>query len=85
MRSPRLEPSPTTQSKTTLVTGATVLPSGLASDWKLPYAEIVFGLNYGEWFIVAFVTVMVVSARYWPALGERIAVRLGGADAPPRE
>ena len=38
----------------------------------------VFGLNGGEWFIVAFVTVMVVSARYWPALGARIAVRLGG-------
>jgi hypothetical protein len=48
----------------------------------------VFGLNGGEWFIVAFVTVMVVSARYWPALGERIGVRLGGSAAPndpPRE
>ena len=32
----------------------------------------VFGLNGGEWFIVAFVTVMVVSARYWPAIGARI-------------
>lgn len=49
-----------------------------------------FGLNGGEWFIVAFVTVMVVSARYWPALAERIAVRLSGgsatpSDDPPRE
>ena len=35
----------------------------------------VFGLNGGEWFIVMFVTVMVVSARYWPAVGARI----GGA------
>jgi len=41
----------------------------------------VFGLNGGEWFIVAFVTVMVVSARYWPALGIRIGARLGGAPA----
>jgi hypothetical protein len=49
----------------------------------------VFGLNGGEWFIVTFVTVMVVSARYWPALAARIAVRLGGGGAspsnPPRE
>jgi len=35
---------------------------------------------------------MVVSARYWPALGERIALRLGGGgagpgttDVPPRQ
>ncbi len=40
-------------------------------------------MNYGEWFIVAFVTVMVVSARYWPAFGERIAVRLSGSPAEP--
>jgi len=45
----------------------------------------VFGLNGGEWFIVAFVTVMVVSARYWPALAERIAVRLGGPNATHTE
>lgn len=56
-----------------------------------------FGLTGGEFSIVAFVTVMVVSARYWPALGERIAMRLSGAppepaagqkprsEAPPRE
>jgi len=43
----------------------------------------VFGLTGGEWFIVAFVTVMVVSARYWPALGERIALRLSGPSAAP--
>gem|GEM_PF-1400599 len=53
--------------------------TGLASDRKLPYSRWVFGLNGGEWFIVAFVTVMVVSARYWPALGERIALRLSSA------
>jgi hypothetical protein len=51
----------------------------------------VFGLNGGEWFIVAFVTVMVVSARYWPALGARIGERLGGgpsassSDPPPNQ
>jgi hypothetical protein len=54
-------------------------PSRLASDRKLPYSRWVFGLSGGEWFIVAFVTVMVVSARYWPAFGERIALRSSGA------
>ena len=43
----------------------------------------VFGLNGGEWFIVMFVTVMVVSARYWPALGARIGERLGGRAVGP--
>ncbi|MEI9942287.1 MAG: hypothetical protein WDO69_34150 [Pseudomonadota bacterium] len=43
----------------------------------------VFGLNGGEWFIVAFVTVMVVSARYWPALGARIGGRLSGRFVAP--
>jgi hypothetical protein len=43
----------------------------------------VFGLNFGEMLIVTFVTVMVVSARYWPAIGERIAVRLSGPAAQP--
>ena len=42
-----------------------------------------FGLNGGEWLIVAFVTVMVVSARYWPAFGERIALRLSGTTTEP--
>jgi hypothetical protein len=42
-----------------------------------------FGLTGGEFSIVAFVTVMVVSARYWPAFGERIAVRLSGAAPDP--
>ncbi|MEI9948165.1 MAG: hypothetical protein WDO74_04110 [Pseudomonadota bacterium] len=42
-----------------------------------------FGLNGGEWFIVTFVTVMVVSARYWPALGARIGGRWGGRFVGP--
>jgi hypothetical protein len=42
-----------------------------------------FGLSGGEFFIVAFVTIAVVSARYWPVLGERILVRLGGAHDLP--
>jgi hypothetical protein len=43
----------------------------------------VFGLNGGEWFIVVFVTVMVVSARYWPAFGERIALRFSKVTTAP--
>jgi hypothetical protein len=44
----------------------------------------VFGLSGGEWFLVAFVTVMVVSARYWPAFGERIALRFSGVTPAAR-
>ena len=56
---------------------------GLASAKPLLYSSGVFGLNGGEMFLVVFVTVAVVSARYWPALGERIAVRLVGGAVPP--
>jgi hypothetical protein len=41
----------------------------------------VFGLTHGEWFVVAFCMIAVVSARYWPILGERIALLL--APKPP--
>lgn len=34
------------------------------------------GLTHGELTIVLFVTFTVLSARFWPKLGERIAVRL---------
>lgn len=36
------------------------------------------GLTHGELTIVVFVTAAVLSARFWPKLGERIAVRLWG-------
>jgi hypothetical protein len=34
------------------------------------------GLTHGELTIVLFVTFAVLSARFWPKLGERIALRL---------
>ena len=37
-----------------------------------------FGLTYGEFFVIAFCVIAVLSARYWPMLGERIAVFLAG-------
>lgn len=37
------------------------------------------GLTGGELFIVVFVTLAVVSARFWPELGARLAERLSGA------
>jgi hypothetical protein len=36
-------------------------------------------LTPGEAFIVVFVTLAVVSARFWPRLGARLAERLSGA------
>jgi hypothetical protein len=46
-----------------------------------------FGMTHGELFIVTFVVVAVVSARYWPKLGERIALMLAGksGQAKPEE
>ena len=39
------------------------------------------GLTHGELTIVLFVTFVVLSARFWPKLGERIALRL----SPPKD
>jgi hypothetical protein len=39
------------------------------------------GLTHGELTVVLFVTFAVLSARFWPKLGERVAVRL----FPPKD
>ena len=44
-------------------------------------------LTGGELFMVAFLTLAVVSARYWPRLGADLAERLSGsgrAKEPPK-
>ncbi len=41
------------------------------------------GLNGGELILVALLVFAVVSARFWPAAGARIADRLSGL-GPPR-
>jgi hypothetical protein len=46
----------------------------LASD-----SWILWGANAGEWFVVVVLTVMVVSARWWPQAGEAIARRMAGS------
>jgi hypothetical protein len=38
-----------------------------------------FGLTGGELFVIAFVVIVVVSAPWWPRLGEAILIRLMGA------
>jgi hypothetical protein len=44
----------------------------------------VFGLTFGELFIVVFLTVSVVSAPWWPRVGEWIAdLFVGGRAARP--
>ncbi|MFZ5891708.1 MAG: hypothetical protein ACOY0T_11695 [Myxococcota bacterium] len=35
-----------------------------------------FGLNAGELGLVIFIVAAILSARYWPKLGERIALAL---------
>lgn len=44
-----------------------------------------FALSHGELFIVAFVVIAVVSARYWPRLGERLALMLAGKTPAPAD
>jgi hypothetical protein len=39
------------------------------------------GLTAGELLVVGFVTVVVVSAPWWPRAGAAIAELLGGSDA----
>lgn len=39
------------------------------------------GLTHGELTVVLFVTFTVLTARFWPKLGERIALRL----SPPKD
>jgi hypothetical protein len=36
----------------------------------------VFGLTNGEFGLVAFIVAAILSARYWPRLGEWVAKRL---------
>ena len=44
-----------------------------------------FDLNSGEWFVVLFILVAIVSAPLWSAMGEWIAVRIGGRDTETRD
>ena len=40
-----------------------------------------FGLTFGEFGLVAFIVVAILSARYWPKVGEWVARRLDRKDA----
>lgn len=51
----------------------------LASD-----SWILWEANAGEWFVIVFLTVAVVSARWWPLAGEAIARWLSGEPRPSR-
>jgi hypothetical protein len=44
-----------------------------------------FGLTGGELFVIAFVTVAVVSAPWWPRLGAALMTRLMGVPADSGE
>ncbi|MGC4091465.1 MAG: hypothetical protein QM756_27020 [Polyangiaceae bacterium] len=37
-----------------------------------------FGMNGGELGLVAFIVAAILSARYWPKIGERVALLLAG-------
>ncbi len=39
-----------------------------------------FGLNAGEFGLVTFMVVAILSARFWLKMGERLALRMAGFD-----
>jgi hypothetical protein len=41
-----------------------------------------FDLNRGEWFVVLFILIAIVSAPAWPAMGEWLVRRLARRAAP---
>ena len=47
----------------------------------LGYTSLMLGLNSGELILFALLVFAVVSARFWPAAGARIAERLSGLGA----
>ena len=59
--------------------GARLTP--LALGGQLGYVGLMLGLTAGELTLVALLVFAVVSARFWPAAGARIAEKLGGAGA----
>jgi hypothetical protein len=52
---------------------------GLAPQLILSYTETMLGLTSGELTLVALLVFAVVSARFWPAAGASLAVRLLGS------
>ena len=41
-----------------------------------------FGLNGGEFALVAFIVAAILTARYWPRIGERVALWFVRDEAP---
>lgn len=41
------------------------------------------GLTGGELFVIGFIVLAILTARFWPILGERIALFLGGESRKP--
>jgi hypothetical protein len=45
----------------------------------------VLDLTGGELFVVVFITIAVISAPWWPRLGELVAEQLAGTRRAPRD
>lgn len=60
--------------------------SALAPDRFVGYTLLrMLGLTAGELTLVALLVFAVVSARYWPAAGARLAEKLGGPGAATKD
>lgn len=58
---------------------------GAARPCGIGYYPVVFGLTAGEFGLVASIVLAIITARYFPTLGQRLVllVRGGGAATPP--
>lgn len=50
------------------------------------YYRVVLGLTVGEFGLVTFIVLAIITARYFPALGQRLVLAVKGRadEAPPR-
>ena len=60
--------------------GFSSVASRLAAAGVSGQNSAMFGLTFGEIGLVAFMVVAILSARYWPKLGEWVARRVAGKD-----
>lgn len=45
---------------------------------------MLLGLTYGEFGLVAFIVAAILTARYWPRLGQWVVSRLAPSDRSER-
>ena len=61
---------------------------GAAKPFVIGYYRVVLGLTAGEFGLVASIVLAIITARYFPTLGQRLVLLVRGTGAgasPPRQ